>query len=103
MEHIWQALATIIDPELKYSIVDLGLVYDVQALTEGVVVTMTLTSPTCPLREHFRTAITAKLQQLLGPIPVTVTFTLSPRWSLQQATPAVREELALLGIGSVQW
>jgi Predicted metal-sulfur cluster biosynthetic enzyme len=48
-ETLMEKLSEVIDPELGISIVDLGLVYDVTFDDGDVLVTMTLTSPGCPL------------------------------------------------------
>ncbi|WP_319239992.1 metal-sulfur cluster assembly factor [uncultured Propionivibrio sp.] len=45
------ALRQIIDPEVGVNIVDLGLVYDIVADAGGIRVSMTMTSPACPLGE----------------------------------------------------
>lgn len=48
----YKALRGVIDPEVGINIVDLGLVYDVITSASGVEVTMTLTSPACPMGGH---------------------------------------------------
>lgn len=48
-EAIREALRAVNDPEVGMNIVDLGLVYGIQAAPERVHVTMTMTSPTCPM------------------------------------------------------
>lgn len=45
-------LATVIDPELGMNIVDLGLVYDVQVQEDAVSISMTMTTPACPIASH---------------------------------------------------
>lgn len=45
---VWDALRKVVDPELHYNIVDLGLVYGVTVRKPDVHVDMTLTSPGCP-------------------------------------------------------
>jgi metal-sulfur cluster biosynthetic enzyme len=47
-----QALYDVIDPELGINIVDLGLVYDVEADEDRVRVAMTMTTPACPLHAY---------------------------------------------------
>ena len=47
-----QALYDVIDPELGINIIDLGLVYDVEADVDSVRVAMTMTTPACPLHAY---------------------------------------------------
>ena len=50
VERSWEALRSVIDPEIYQNIVDLGLVYGVDIAPERqVTVTMTLTTPHCPM------------------------------------------------------
>ena len=68
------------DPEINLSIVDLGLVYDIE-IEEGLVtVTMTLTSPGCPLGPIIRGEAYAKLKELPGVEDVDVNIVWSPPW-----------------------
>jgi metal-sulfur cluster biosynthetic enzyme len=99
VETIRAALRTIKDPELDFNIVDLGLVYAIEARADGSIhITMTLTTPVCPLQDHFRQAIASAIQPIIGDAPWQVEFTFTPPWSLAIAEPAVQQHFALLGI-----
>jgi len=99
-QQIIAALSQIKDPELDFSIVELGLVYDVRLdeAEDRVQIVMTLTTPACPLQEHFRQAITKQLMALSGVQQVEVVFTFEPAWSLAKASDEVKQQLVLLGI-----
>lgn len=51
---ILTALRDVIDPELGINIVDLGLVYDVQVSDAQVCISMTMTTPACPLHSYLK-------------------------------------------------
>ena len=53
---ILKALEVVIDPELRRSIVELEMVRSVNVQAGVVDVTVSLTTPGCPIRSHFETA-----------------------------------------------
>src|SRR5262245_54268783 len=53
-EGVRDALRDVIDPELGVNIVDLGLVYRILIEGDAVHITMTMTSPACPLRDYLQ-------------------------------------------------
>ena len=60
-------LGGVMDPELKASIVDLGMVHDVTVAADGVVtVHIALTTLGCPLQAEIRREIQSKLDGLPG-------------------------------------
>lgn len=87
------ALRTVKDPELNVNVVDLGLVYTVQAHDDQVEVEMTLTSPACPAGpEMLRSAVKA-LEAVAGVTKANVKLVMSPPWSPDKMTDAARDEL----------
>ncbi|MBN9604041.1 MAG: NifU N-terminal domain-containing protein [Afipia felis] len=97
---IREALRRVIDPELGYNIVDLGLVYDVTVEDGGVtIVTMTTTTPGCPATNYLKAGAGEAASSVDGVEFVDVRLTYEPRWSPDMMTP---EAKAHLGIGS-QW
>ncbi len=99
-EHeIMQALKAVYDPELGISIVDLGLVYGVQALEDDkkVVIDMTLTTPACPLGPMIQTQAHAVLTTSFPQIKdVDMNLVWTPRWDPR--TMASEEAKVELGI-----
>mgnify|MGYP001186336607 FL=1 len=79
-EQLMEKLREVNDPEINLTIVALGLVYDVQYEDGDVLVTMTLTSPGCPLGPVIRGEAYAKLRELPGVKDVDVQIVWSPPW-----------------------
>ena len=74
-EQVTEALARVIDPELRRSIVDLGMVRSIAIDEAGRVdVMVSLTTPGCPIRSHFQQAVTEHVQSLGGVTRVGVEF-----------------------------
>lgn len=61
VEEIRDVLATINDPELHRSIVDLGMVKDIDVAEPTVTVDLALTIPGCPLKSFFQEVLPAKI------------------------------------------
>ncbi len=74
-EEIRDSLRTVIDPELRRSIVDLGMVRSVEIKDGGVVdVVVSLTTPGCPVRSHFTNGVAESVGRLDGVEVVNVGF-----------------------------
>jgi metal-sulfur cluster biosynthetic enzyme len=91
------ALKAVIDPEIGINIVDLGLVYGVEAVDGRAIVTMTLTSMGCPLTELLHQQCTLLLSRLPGISDVDVNFVFTPPWSTDMISDEAREELRAMG------
>jgi ATP-binding protein involved in chromosome partitioning len=70
-----KALEAVIDPELRRSIVELDMVRSIELSPGGVVdVTVSLTTPGCPVRTHFQSAVRDAVSALDGVSHVNVFF-----------------------------
>jgi ATP-binding protein involved in chromosome partitioning len=74
-EQITEALKAVIDPELRKDIVELDMVRSIEIKDAGVVdVTVSLTTPGCPIKSHFQTAVAKTVSSLEGVTRVNVGF-----------------------------
>lgn len=74
-EEVRRVLAQVIDPELRASIVELGMVDDVQVGPDGsVTVKVALTTAGCPLRHQIRAEVESKVRGLSGVTDVSVAY-----------------------------
>lgn len=94
-EKVIEALRSVYDPELNINVVDLGLIYHVEVTEEhDVNVTMTLTTPGCPLHDSITTGVRYAVQGIEETKNVDVNLVWEPAWSPEKMTP---EGLRLLG------
>ncbi|OGO52935.1 MAG: aromatic ring hydroxylase [Chloroflexi bacterium RBG_16_68_14] len=95
-ELVREALKDVFDPELRMSIVELGLVYDVDVQDGKIKVTYTLTSPACPLGPVIDSQIQDLLMDLPGVKEVTTELTFSPPWDPRtMASDEVKMQLGI--------
>jgi ATP-binding protein involved in chromosome partitioning len=74
-EQVTEKLTAVIDPELRRSIVELGMVRSIEIRDDGrVEVVVSLTTPGCPIRSHFQQAVAQNVSQLEGVNSVEVGF-----------------------------
>jgi ATP-binding protein involved in chromosome partitioning len=74
-DQVLDALRSVIDPELRRDIVELEMVRSIDVHANGAVdVTVSLTTPGCPIRDHFHNAVTQAVGKLDGVSAVKVSF-----------------------------
>lgn len=91
-----EALHQVIDPELGIDVIDLGLVYGIEIDELGrAIITMTLTTPACPLTDLIEDECASTLAGLVEEFRIDWTW--QPRWTMEKITPEGRDQLAALG------
>jgi len=89
------ALETVIDPEVGINVVDLGLVYGIRIEAEEIVVTMTMTTPACPLGGLIQRGARDALELALPHLHARVRLVWDPPWSPRFITPRGRDWLGV--------
>jgi len=79
-ELVLETLRQVIDPELGCNIVDLGLIYSVTVTGGSVLVTMTLTTPGCPMHESISQGAQTALLGLEGVTDAEIEIVWDPPW-----------------------
>ncbi|MBD5391868.1 DUF59 domain-containing protein [bacterium] len=93
------AIKTIYDPEIPVNIWDLGLVYDIEITDGAINITMTFTSPTCPMMEELLENVRTSVAAVSGGAAVNVNLVWDPPWDLSRMSDVARLELDLTNEG----
>ncbi|MDQ4421360.1 SUF system Fe-S cluster assembly protein [Sphingobium sp. DEHP117] len=95
-EGVIAALKEIYDPEIPVNIYDLGLIYGVDVTDGHVVVTMTLTTPHCPVAESMPAEVELRVGAVPGAGDVEVNLVWDPPWDPQLMSDEAKLELGML-------
>lgn len=88
-----EALADVYDPELGLDLVNLGLVYEVAVVGSNVNVSMTLTTPGCPMHGSIQKDVLMTLERLPGVEWVDVQLVWDPPWTPDRISQEGRRQL----------
>ena len=99
---VWEALRGVYDPEIPVNIVDLGLIYDLQAdaIAEEpeaykVVVQMKLTAPGCGMGPSLAADARQRISTLPGVAEADVQLVWDPPWGPERISPEGRSKLGI--------
>jgi metal-sulfur cluster biosynthetic enzyme len=90
-----KALRQVKDPELNLDLVVLGLIYDIKIDGGRVEVTMSLTSPGCPVAGELLSQAREAVEGVEGVESAEVELTFSPPWTADRIPPTIRAALGL--------
>ena len=97
VEHVRKALRTVIDPEIGFNILDIGLVYDIAIEDGGIAkIIMTTTTRGCPATDYLRDGACEAAQAVDGVHRADVRLTYDPPWTPDMMSPVAKD---YLGIG----
>ena len=95
---LWATLDTVPDPHIPVSLVEMAMIYDVEADDGDVTVTMTFPCMGCPAYDMIKDDVRAALRTVRGVTGVDIEITWDPVWSKDMLTDNAREELRDAGI-----
>lgn len=88
---IIENLRLVLDPELGFNLVDLGMIYSIDIREGGKVdISMTTTTPGCPAAGYLTDAVRASAESVEGVHAVNVELTYEPEWIPEMAMPEVQ-------------
>lgn len=94
-DQVRKALRQVKDPELKLDLIVLGLIYDISVDGTHVDVTMSLTSPACPVAGEIVNQAQQAVEGVEGVESANVELTFSPPWTAERIPPMIRSALGL--------
>ena len=96
-QQIVMAIKTVEDPEIPVDIYELGLIYDIDNNTnKDVEITMTLTSPNCPVAESLPEEVRSKVENLQSVNKCKVNIVFEPTWDASYMSDEAKLELGML-------
>lgn len=94
-ERIYDELRMIVDPEVGFDIVSLGLIYDVSVNGDKAKVTMTLSTRSCPLHELILGWVNDAVLRVEGIKECDIDLVWEPEWNIQMASDEVKKALGV--------
>jgi len=101
IDRVWEAATTVYDPEIPVNIVELGLVYRIEAaqLPGGgwhVDIDMSVTAPFCGMGDILRQDLHTAVAAVNGVDDVQVNLVFDPPWDVSRLSDVARLELGMM-------
>jgi metal-sulfur cluster biosynthetic enzyme len=90
-----EALYNVIDPELFVNVIDLGLIYEIDFRDDEIDITMTLSTPHCPMGEAITNGVSNALDSVFPGKKVNIDLTFDPPWNFEMLTSEGRVQLGM--------
>lgn len=90
-----EALKQVIDPELGYNIVDLGLIYGIEVKSGSAHIDLTTTTRGCPATDYIRNGVENSAASVDGISAVEVVMTYDPPWSPACMSPEAKAHFGI--------
>ncbi|MFZ5942106.1 MAG: SUF system Fe-S cluster assembly protein [Bacteroidota bacterium] len=94
---IVEALKNVFDPEIPVNVYDLGLIYEIDVNDDaGVIITMTLTAPNCPIADVLLSDVEEQVGMVEGVKKVTINLVFDPPWDKSMLSEEAKLELGMM-------
>lgn len=100
VKRYWEALKEVMDPEFPVSVVDMGLIYEIEETDAVVSVTMTYTAVSCACMEWIEADIKKRLLKERGVREVQINVVWNPPWTVDRLSPDARERMKKWGVSA---
>lgn len=93
-EELFLAISTVLDPEVGFNLVEMGLIYDASCDDEGnAYVKMTLSTKACPMHQLIQQWVKEAVKKMAGIREVTIDLVWEPAWNISMADEHVKQAL----------
>ncbi|MBK7668439.1 MAG: DUF59 domain-containing protein [Sphingobacteriaceae bacterium] len=97
MQNVIDEIKTCFDPEIPVDVWELGLIYELDLNDENELkITMTLTSPNCPVAESLPAEVENKCKLVKGIKSATLKLTFEPTWTKEMMSEVAQLELGFM-------
>ncbi len=94
-EKITDLLRTVIDPEIGINIIDLGLVYDINIDDKQIDISMTLTTPGCPMHSSITNWVKRIIEMTIPESIVDINLVWEPKWTPDNMSDDAKLQLGM--------
>ncbi|MBZ7986078.1 DUF59 domain-containing protein [Campylobacter sp. Cr9] len=91
-KQIIDAISSVIDPEVGFDILALGLIYDIKLSDNKCEITMTLSTKSCPMHDLLITWVKNAVSKVVENVEINLVF--EPAWSIEMASDEVKKALS---------
>lgn len=97
MQRVIEEIKTCFDPEIPVDVWELGLIYELDLNDENELkITMTLTSPNCPVAESLPAEVENKCKLVQGIKSAKLKLTFEPTWTKEMMSEVAQLELGFM-------
>ena len=89
-------LMNVFDPDIHFSVYEIGLIYNININDTNIDIVMTLTSVNCPEAQSIPEDIKSQLQEKFPQLIINVEITFEPMWTVDNMSDEIKLNLGLL-------